>query len=219
MNCLSLMKINMKWWRLQRFQLQHCQRGSAVVEFALLMPLLLFLAFAGTDLFRVSHARAEQEQVANTLASVLTQQSTWTAPGLDALLAHLLPDDRSYEVVISRVQLDRELVWYPLSLGNTTELCPRYGGDGGLYTASLPEEANIGGDGDNSNGDEDQRHQVSLLVVQLCRQSDDLNLLTGLLNSKLMQSISIQRMAHQRIELDDTLNEALVKEDDERDGA
>ncbi|VXD00626.1 conserved hypothetical protein [Pseudomonas sp. 8Z] len=193
--------------------LQRKQRGNALVESALTLPLLIGGALLIADLYNINLARAYMEQSAYTVASTLAAQSRLDKDGLQALTEQsaapgVLGD---YQMVISRVMLDRSMPWKPLYRGNTEGLCPQlFSGD--RYTGELPEPLP-----ENNADDEEQApSSTSIMVVQLCRNSDNLALSGALLASKDIQTISFVRMSYRDIELDEalTLEAGLQDEDD-----
>lgn len=190
------------------------QRGNALIESALTLPLLIGSALVIADLYNINLARAYMEQSAHTVASTLAMQNRLDKDGLQALTEQsaapgVLGD---YQMVISRVMLDRRMPWKPLYRGNAEGLCPElFSGD--RYTGELPEElpANSGDDED----DEDSTSGTSIVVVQLCRNSDTLALSSALLASKDIQTISFARMSYSDIELDAPLREEVGLEDED----
>lgn len=195
------------------------QRGNALLEMALILPLVIAVVIYCADLYRVNLARADIERAAHTLASVLAQQNELDQTSLDALINQVAATDDmgNYELVVSRVKLDRTLPWQPLYRGSETGLCTELS-SGGTFAGSLPEEQSTADDGDISNGNETSAGKVSMMVVQLCRNSSDLGLSTGILNAKVMEAVAISRMAFANIDLDEALTQELgVEEDDDQD--
>lgn len=193
--------------------LRRKQRGNALVESALTLPLLIGSALVIADLYNINLARAYMEQSAHTVASTLAMQNRLDKDGLQALTEQSAAPDvlGDYQMVISRVMLDRRMPWKPLYRGNAEGLCPElFSGD--RYTGELPEELSANSsDGD----DEDSTSGTSIVVVQLCRNSDTLALSSALLASKDIQTISFARMSHSDIELDATLREEVGLEDED----
>jgi hypothetical protein len=186
--------------------LRRKQRGNALIESALTLPLLIGSALVIADLYNINLARAYMEQSAHTVASTLAMQNRLDKDSLQALTEQsaapgVLGD---YQMVISRVMLDRRMPWKPLYRGNAEGLCPElFSGD--RYTGELPEELPA-----NSSDDEDEEDSTSgtsIVVVQLCRNSDTLALSSALLASKDIQTISFARMSYSDIELDAPLRE------------
>ena len=190
------------------------QRGNALVESALTLPLLIGSALVIADLYNINLARAYMEQSAHTVASTLAMQNRLDEDGLQALTEQSAAPDvlGDYQMVISRVMLDRRMPWKPLYRGNAEGLCPElFSGD--RYTGELPEELSANSsDGD----DEDSTSGTSIVVVQLCRNSDTLALSSALLASKDIQTISFARMSYSDIELDAPLREEVGLKDEDR---
>lgn len=192
--------------------LRRKQRGNALVESALTLPLLIGSALVIADLYNINLARASMEQSAHAVASTLAMQNRLDKDGLQALTEQsaapgVLGD---YQMVISRVMLDRSMPWKPLYRGNAEGLCPElFSGD--RYTGELPEELRA----NSSDEEEDSTSGTSIVVVQLCRNSDTLALSSALLASKDIQTISFARMSYSDIELDAPLREEVGLEDED----
>ncbi|TBU90032.1 TadE/TadG family type IV pilus assembly protein [Phytopseudomonas dryadis] len=185
------------------------QRGNALVESALSLPLLIGAALLIGDLYNISLARAHLEQSATTIANTLSMQNRLDRDGLQALIDQAASPDilGDYELLISKVGIDRSMSWKPLRRGSAEGLCPEYA-EGDRYTGELPEE--------RTAADDDQTLlDTSLLVVQLCRNSDDLALSNGLLQDKDMQAIAFGRMLYNTVELDQALSEEAGVDDEE----
>ncbi|WP_437883775.1 TadE/TadG family type IV pilus assembly protein [Pseudomonas sp. LRF_L74] len=186
------------------------QRGNALVEFALLLPLLIGIALVSTDLYNVSQARAYLEQSAHNIASVLAQQNKLDENGLQALIDQAASPDilGNYELVISKVSIDRSMTWNPLYRGSLEGLCPSYSQQR-RYIGELPEEQES-----QDDDDEESTSTASIMVVQLCRSSNDLALTSGLLADKDLHAIAFSRMAYDAPELDEKLTEETGLEED-----
>lgn len=187
------------------------QRGNALVETALIMPLLIGSAIVIADLYNINQARAYMEQSAHSVASILAMQSRLDKDSLQALTERtaapgILGD---YEMVISRVMVDRSMPWKPLYRGNSEGICPElYSGN--RYSGELPEEAPA------TEDDDQARPSTSMVVVQLCRNSDSLALSGALLADKDIHTISFARMSYTSIELDEPLAlEAGLRDEDD----
>ncbi|QHF44353.1 hypothetical protein PspS35_11420 [Pseudomonas sp. S35] len=187
------------------------QRGVAMMEGILVLPLLIGTALVSADLYNVHQARAYMEQSAHNIASVLAAQPTLDSDGLDALLRQaaspkILGD---YQLVISKVSLDRNMTWKPLQRGSVTGICPSYS-QGKHYVGGLPEEQ-LPSDDANGNTTTSVR---SLVVVQLCRNTNTLLLGSGLLMDKDIEALAFSRMLYDEPELDKQLaREAGLDED------
>jgi Flp pilus assembly protein TadG len=86
------------------------QRGNALLESALSLPLLVGSALLIGDLYNISLARAHLEQSAHSLAATLSMQSRLDTGALEALVQQtaspsLLGD---YELLISKVNKCRQ---------------------------------------------------------------------------------------------------------------
>lgn len=180
------------------------QRGNALVEGALSLPLLVGAALLIADLYNINLARAHLEQSAHAIASTLTLQQRLDRDGLQALIDHAAAPQvlGDYELLISKVNLDRSMTWRPLRRGNLEGLCP-VNAEGERYTGELPEEV----ERQPQAGEEAAASSASILVVQLCRNSDNLALSNGLLMNKDMQAIAFGRMVHSDVALDRLLSE------------
>lgn len=180
------------------------QRGNALVEAALVLPLLIGATLVIADLYNVSQARAHLERAAHTLASTLALQNRLDYDGLQTLLDTAVPGAvfGHYQVVISKVGLDRSLQWKPLMRGREQDLCPVYS-TGTTYDGELPERTIT-----ESRDDEDMIDS-SMLVVQLCRRSADLALSSNLLVDKDMQALAFARMVYNDVTLDKQLTEEI----------
>lgn len=194
--------------------LRRKQRGNALIESALTLPLLIGSALVIADLYNIILARAYMEQSAHTVASTLAMQNRLDKDGLQALTEQsaapgVLGD---YQIVISRVMLDRRMPWKPLYRGNAEGLCPElFSGD--RYTGELPEE--LPANSPDDEDEEDSTSGTSIVVVQLCRNSDTLALSSALLASKDIQTISFARMSYSDIALDAPLREEVGLEDED----
>lgn len=196
-----------------RYGLPSRQRGNALLETALIMPLLIGTALISADLYNVSQARSYLEQSAHNIASVLAMQNRLDTDGLQALIdqaaaPRILGD---YELVISRVALNREMPWKPIYRGSAEDVCPSYSTSKN-YTGELPEERT---DQAQSDDEDDTTSKTTLLVVQLCRHSDNLALSSSLLVDKTLQAVAFSRMVYTDLELDDRLAEEVGQEQDD----
>ena len=182
------------------------QRGNALVEAALGLPLLVGSALLIGDMYNINLARAHLEQSASSIASTLSMQNRLDRDGLQALIDQAASPDilGDYELRISRVNLDRSMDWLPLARGSMEGLCPDYA-EGGNYTGELPEERAQ----DEQQNDDEAQSDSTLLVVQLCRNSDNLALSQGLLADKDMHAIAFARMTYNEVTLDQPLTEEL----------
>jgi len=185
------------------------QRGNALLEGALIMPLLIGTAIIIGDLYNINQARAYMEQSAHNVASILAMQSRLDKDSLQALTEQTATAGAlgQYEMVISRVMLDRSMPWKPLYRGNAEGICPELS-TGGRYSGELPEEVPA--------ADEDEAPvTASMVVVQLCRNSDSLALSSALIADKDIHTISFARMSYNVIELDEPLSEEVGLKDED----
>lgn len=186
------------------------QRGNALLETALIMPLLIGSAIVIADLYNINQARAYMEQSAHSVASILAMQSRLDEDSLQALTERSAAPDvlGDYEMVISRVMVDRSMPWKPLYRGNAEGICPELH-SGGRYSGELPEEV-------PANESEDEAPPTtSMVVVQLCRNSDSLALSSALIADKDIHTISFARMSYNNIELDEPLSLEVGLEDED----
>ncbi|TBU95548.1 hypothetical protein DNJ95_09035 [Stutzerimonas kirkiae] len=184
------------------------QRGSAILETALVMPVLIGTALISADLYNVNQARSHMEQSAHTIASVLSNQSRLDYDGLQALVDQVAAAEilGEYELIIHQVALDRSMAWRPIYRGSAGDLCPQQS-EGLEYTGELPEEQEY---------DPENPSTTAMVVVQLCRNSSSLALSSGLLVDKEMQAIAFNRMLYNELELDETLAaEVGLRDEDE----
>lgn len=187
------------------------QRGNALLETALIMPLLIGSAIVIADLYNINQARAYMEQSAHSVASILAMQNRLDKDSLQALTERTAAPGvlGDYEMVISRVRIDRSMPWKPLYRGNAEGICPQLYA-GGRYSGELPEEIPA------SEDDDDAPPTTSMVVVQLCRNSDSLALSSALIADKDIHTISFARMTYNDIELDEPLALEVGLEDESR---
>jgi len=173
------------------------QRGSALVETALVFPVLIGVTLLAADLYNLHQARSYLEQSAHTIASVLGVQSTLDSNGLEALVERATSMNRvPVEVIISKVESDRSLNWRPLYRGTAQGLCERHS-SGARFTGEFPDELRA--------DDEQTLTSVPMVVVQVCGAVDALALSTALLDSDRIEVQAISRLQHGDPTLDDTL--------------
>jgi len=180
------------------------ERGIAALETALVFPILLTVAGLLADLYTVSLERERMEQRAGAIASVLSYQSGLTAKGLQGLQDSVMPSDANhrYQMLISNVRQNGEVYWQ-LSRGNAVDVCLENVAITGMqWPGSLPER-------DTENGSDN----VSMIIVEICRQGSDVSLLGGLTLSGLLDASIINRVAAGVITLDEELaQEAALEE-------
>ena len=190
-------------WR----QLLQQQRGVVAVETALALPILLAAGALVADIVTVELEREHLEQRAGALTSVLAMQRTLTEQGLEGLLDATIPETGTgtYQIIISNVRQTGEVYWQ-LNRGNSDNLCTEnQTPPGARYPGELPEvDAEYG------------KENVSMVVVELCRQGKDINLLGGLSLTNMLQASAVNRVTRSVLRLDKTLaDEAGVEQDDE----
>lgn len=172
--------------------------GVAAVETALIFPILLAVAGLLADLYTVSLERERMEQRSGAMASVLRYQSQLTEQGLQGLQDAVMPSDENhrYELQISNVRQNGDVYWQ-LSRGNTADLCQENTAIPGMqWPGDLPER-------DRDNGSDN----VSMIVVEICREGSDVSLLGGLTLSGLLTASTTNRVAAGVIMLDEALAE------------
>lgn len=176
-------------------------KGSASVEIALMLPVVMAVGLLAVDLYKLSYERTKVEKMAGSAAITLSVQQKLGKPGLDGLFDSLVPakEKERHQMIISNVSLPSKRVWWTLTRGGK-EICRENDGAfSDVYQASLPE-----GEGGNNKPDKDTK---SVVIVRVCRDMQGISL-TGLLSPEVLQSVSVNRAVKTRIELD----EALVKE-------
>ncbi|MCE0495906.1 hypothetical protein [Vibrio salinus] len=176
-------------------------RGLAMIEFTLSLGMLLVAISVVADLYSINRLRGDYDRISHTLSSVLSVQSYIAATDLDYLLDKMLPESEigSYELNIYKVNLDRSLAWKPFRRGDLTNICPSLVSEG-YFIGEMPEE-------------DSEEDSVSLIVVQLCRESDGLTPMSLLIENKVIDVVAHNRMQYRTIELDDKLSEELSIED------
>jgi|AGTN01.3.fsa_nt_gi hypothetical protein len=181
------------------------QRGNALVEGALLLPILLGAGLVLGDLYLVSRARADLERSTATLSTILASQTSLTAAGLDQLVNGVLADrsDR-YELFVGQVWRNGKVAW-SLPLGNAEELCENPL-ETSPYVGPLPER-----------DESDESDTTAMLVVQACQESSALGLGTLVLDNEVLKTVAIDRMRTADLELDEDLRRraGLPEEDEE----
>lgn len=172
-----------------------CERGNTLTEFALCLPILIGVVLISADLYNINRMRGVMEQVSHNVASILVNQQEWKVESFDHLVEQVVeyPLNGEYELIVSKVNVDRSMDWLPIQRGGKDGICTNQSNDN-QYIGQMPEE-----DPDISN--------ASFLVVQLCRYSDDLVMNSGLLGSKILESMSINRLLYHSIVLDQTLSD------------
>ncbi|WP_033577151.1 hypothetical protein [Dickeya chrysanthemi] len=199
------------WRQLRQFQplqqLRQQQHGVVAVETALAFPILLASAALVADILTVELEREHLEQRAGAITSVLAMQKNLTGQGLQGLLEATIPDSGvgNYQVTITNVLQTGEVYWQ-LTRGNDTRICTdNQAVSGGRYPGALPEV-----------NAEEGKETISMIVVELCRQGNDINLLGGLSLTNMLQASAVNRVTRNTLTLDEALAaEAGLEQDDE----
>ncbi|WP_437609401.1 TadE/TadG family type IV pilus assembly protein [Erwinia sp. V71] len=195
------------WLRRGWRELLQQQRGVVAVETALAFPILLAAGALVADIVTVELEREHLEQRAGAITSVLAMQKDLTEQGLQGLLDATLPDTGvgEYQLTITNVRQTGNVYWQ-LNRGNNTTICTdNQTVAGESYPGELPEV-------DAEKGEEN----ISMIVVELCRRGEDINLLGGLSLTNMLQATAVNRVTRSTVTLDDALAaEAGLEQDDE----
>ncbi|KHN53738.1 TadE/TadG family type IV pilus assembly protein [Pectobacterium fontis] len=180
-------------------------RASVAVETALAFPIVLAIGSLCADIYTVGLERSRMEQRAGAIASILAMQQKLDAQGLKGLLDTVLPTEGmgNYQLLISNVLQTGDLYWQ-LSRGTAEGLCAESETlPGQEYLPTLPERNR-----------EDGSKNVSMLVVEICREGNDVGLLGGLSLGGMLHTSSVNRVAINVVELDEALRkEAQLEEE------
>ncbi|MFK0093492.1 TadE/TadG family type IV pilus assembly protein [Pseudomonas sp. NPDC090592] len=189
------------------------QRGSAAVETALILPIIIGIGLLGADLYTLHQARSYLEQSAHTIAATLAVQSKLDVNGLQALVddatrmtarGNTSLDPVPYELIISKVEENRSLIWRPLHRGTASGVCTP-NSTGAVFTGELPQVPRAAeDDGDTSASDS------AAVVVQLCAHVDRLMLTTLALADRTLQVQAVSRLQQGTPTLDKALTQELV---------
>lgn len=175
------------------------QRGSALLETALALPIILGTGFICADLYNLSRAKADMERSTSTLSSILSIQERLTSGGLEQLIENIRgPRKDNYQIFIAQVRRSGEVVWH-LQRGNATGLCDDPFA-GNQYSGELPESSP-----EKSSSEEPQEDKVSMLIVQTCQASTELALSSDLFGGRILQSIALDRMQNSDLQLAEDL--------------
>lgn len=179
------------------------QRGSALLETILLLPVLIGITLLAADMYILHQARSYLQQSAHNVASVIGAQGKLDANGLRALIEQAASTQvlHNYEMIISKVESDRSMQWRPLHRGPAQGLCTAYS-EGRRYTGVLPEAL-------PDAPDDDTTSSSSVIVVQVCRSSEDLALSEALIGGANLEALSISRLQHGTPSLDVALTREL----------
>ncbi|MFJ4142786.1 TadE/TadG family type IV pilus assembly protein [Pseudomonas sp. NPDC089734] len=175
------------------------QRGSALLETALALPIILGTGFICADLYNLSRAKTDMERSTSTLSSVLSIQDRLTSAGLEQLIENIRgPRRDNYQIFIAQVRRSGDVVWH-LQRGTATGLCDDPFA-GSYYSGELPESSPT-----SSSSEEQQEDKVSMLIVQTCQASTELAMSSDLLGGRIMQSVALDRMQNSDLELAEDL--------------
>jgi hypothetical protein len=189
------------------------ENGSAAVEAALIMPIIIGITLLSADLYTLHQARSYLEQSAHTIAATLSAQTRLDNNGLQALVDEATrmtarlnngQDPVPFELIISKVEQDRSMNWRPLHRGDATGVCTP-NNTGTMFTGELPQVPRAADD-DSEENDSD----TSVVVVQLCSEVDKLMLSTLVLADNTMQVQAVSRLQHGTPTLDKALTQELV---------
>lgn len=171
------------------------EKANTLVELALFVPVMIGLILVSADLYNINRMRGVMEQTAHNLSSILSNQQEWNIKSFDYLVEQVIDDGSlgGYSLVVYKVNLDRTMDWLPIYRGELDGACPSKS-EGNRYLDDMPEE-------------DDDVDNISLVVVQLCRYTDDLIVNSGLLGNKLMESVAVNRLIFHSIILDKPLSE------------
>lgn len=186
----------------------HDRAASAAVETALAFPIVLAVGALCADLYTVELERERLEQRAGAVASVLGLQQDLTEQGLQGLLEAVMPDSGAgnYHVLISNVRQTGEVYWQ-LNRGTTDALCAdNQAGPEETFPGDLPEK-------DAKNG----QAEISMIVVELCRQGEDISLAGGLSLTNLLHVTAVNRVIDGTIALDDALAQEAGLDDEDNE--
>lgn len=170
------------------------QRGSATIETAFMMTVVMGVGLVCSDLYMLARARADLERTTSQVTATLSNQSGLTEKGVNALLDALSAKrgDR-YQYWVAKVLPDRKVSWQ-LPLGGSNNLCDSPV-NGGTFEGELPEAD----DSQASDG------HVALLVVRACQNAQDIGLTQLHLDKTILQADAISRLRTATITLDANL--------------
>ena len=177
------------------------ERGSLAVEVALLIPILMFAGLIAADMFRTAIERTRLEETASSLALTISTQKALTKEGLDALTEIVMQGHtEDQDILIMNVYLSGRINWL-LERGGSEGLCEP-SSDGRYYTGELPEDPP-----DDEKNKSDKESTTSFVVVKACRDTSKMFSYGGIQWPDYLQVESLYRARHQKIELDESLQE------------
>lgn len=182
----------------QRFIQQ--EKGSAVVETALILPVVLLIGFFCVDIYRLHLARTQLEQLAGSIGITISVQEKLEAAGLNVLYKQLMPDSGRFQMIVTNVSMPSKQIWWTLQRGDA-DVCQNQPQLGAYYSDDLPDQDAV----QNQNGDDAaESDDHSVVVVHLCEDVNNLHIERLLVPSKF-ETTSINRAAYKEIDLDDAL--------------
>ncbi len=103
-------KITLRSIKLLR-RLKADRRGVSAIEFALIFPILIVLLAGTTDLGQALIVHRKMNQIVATASDLVTQESSWSASRLDAILkgtaSIILPfDAKDLKITVSVIDVD-----------------------------------------------------------------------------------------------------------------
>ena len=169
------------------------QRGVALVELALLLPIILSLTWLAVDLLRVNLARATLEKQSHMLAATIAQQTRVSQNQLTVLSNTALTRLGQFELVIGQVNLDASVDWFRI-LGTEEALCQVLFTEE-AYAGELPQIP--------QEDDDDDSASAPVIVVQLCQAATDLDLFFPLLQQPALENIAQARVMRDSVTLEE----------------
>ncbi|WP_122340794.1 hypothetical protein [Pseudomonas caricapapayae] len=174
--------------------MKRLQSGSATVETAFTLSIVVAAGMLFSDLFLLMRARVDLERSTHMLAATLANQAALTNNGVQQLLSGLAAQrGDTYQYYVAKVLPDRTLSW-ELPLGDATGLCDSPV-EGGSYQGVLPEAE----DSQASDG------RTALLVVRACQAAGEVGLTQLQLDKNVLQIDAVERMRTASVTLDETL--------------
>lgn len=187
------------------------QKGSMAVEAALSVVLFISMLSIVFDMHSLGMERARLEEGAGSIAQNIAVQSKLTEPGLSALVdAALQGDQYATEVLVLNVLQSGKISWM-ISRGDGAALCESPD-DGGYFAGTLPEDPPEEAEGGD---DEEDASTMSMVVVEVCRNSRSVKLAGRLLLPSVLEVESIYRAQSLTIELDEALKDENMIADNE----
>lgn len=189
--------------RRHRKQLAHFgrnTRATVAVEAALTLPILISVGVMAADIQRIQTERIRLENAAGLMALNLAAQPELSAAGLEALSAVAMQGhEASQQLIILSVRQSGRINW-ALQRGGASDLCEPQAMQG-LYSGDLPEDppASSAGGSDTS--------ALSMLVVRVCRNTEEILLTSGLAMPATLDTTAIFPARSSEIPLDKKLQD------------